>query len=44
VTSGYLIIDVERLRKPMDLIEKSILSMAGATPTAVVELRTTAPA
>jgi integrase len=44
VTSGYLIINTERLRGPMEKIEKTILSMARATPPTIVELRATSPA
>jgi integrase len=44
VTGGYIVFDAQRLRKPMEAIERAILSMAEATPPTVVELRTTSPA
>ncbi|MEI7035895.1 integrase family protein [Fulvimonas yonginensis] len=39
VTAGYVVIDVERLRAPMELIESFILRTAGRAPTGkVVEI------
>ncbi|MWB67343.1 integrase, partial [Pseudomonas aeruginosa] len=36
VTAGYIVMDVERLREPMQLVTDYILRTAGLRPTAVV--------
>lgn len=38
VTAGYVIMDVERLRKPMQLITDTLLKLMGIKPTSLVHL------